>query len=64
MASYPTTDPTDWVGAGQSSASPAGRIAMEGLHPDMGRLKAVLLLGFTKGVGKAFCEPAAQLADQ
>ncbi|SAY39364.1 hypothetical protein FLM9_1465 [Candidatus Synechococcus spongiarum] len=37
---------------------------MEGLYPNMGRFKAVFLLGFTKGVGKAFCEPAAQLADQ
>lgn len=37
---------------------------MERLHPDPRRLKAVLLLGFTKGMGKAFCKPTAQLADQ
>ncbi len=37
---------------------------MERLHPNMRRLKAVLLIRLAKGVGKAFCKPAAQLADQ
>ena len=57
-------DRAEWVGAGDSRASPAGKIAVERLHPNMGRLKAVLLIRFAKGVGKAFCKPAAQLADQ
>lgn len=37
---------------------------MERLHPNMRRLKAVLLIRLTKGVGKTFCKPAAQLACQ
>ena len=37
---------------------------MEGLNPNPGRLKAMLLSGFAKGVGQTFCNPTAQLACQ
>ena len=37
---------------------------MERLRPNTRRFKAVLLIRLAKGVGKALCKPAAQLADQ